>query len=401
MDYFSRKKSSSFGKYYYQNKITGKKQWGVKEGLPKGWILLDDEKPVYKYIGYPEEPTELKEILTMTYQELVDQKYDEEAQEEACRRQNLFDKVARRLKLSTDSICNESLQYLADKANVPIEKIILYIEQTERKQLAEKAEKTAFSRIKRDDSSFATVRSIRELFGVNMREVEASKAMSQIHEELICPMTNEVFKDPVTCSSGHTFERHAILNWLLTNEICPVSDILIDNYIVPNYALRKVLENFVEKYEHQKGGIWKSIVRLCLDYKYFTGRLSAPEYVFVPESKSEMKKTGRTSEEIRKFMNDNNYMESYAEDIPDLIAGSSYAQAVKEAKRRYKYVSIQESEYEMKKTGRTSEEIRTFLIVNEYMDLEILEYIPDLMEGSSYADVIKEIKSKLDEITSE
>ena len=469
MDYFSRKKSSS-GKYYYINKITGETQWGfntyfkTNKKLPKGWIRLNfNGKPVYKYIrtekvltsSYSYAPRELEEILKMTYQDLLDQ----EEQEEAFRRYNLFEKVARFLKLTTESICDESLQYLAKKANVAPEEIIAYIQETERKQLGKNSELTAFSTIILSDDSFLTERSIRELCGVNMREEEASKVLSQIDEQLSCHISREIFKDPVTCSSGHTFDRDAITIWLQTNKTCPITRTSITNYIVPNHALRKVLEKFAEKYKNQKGDIWKSIVKLCLDYENFTGRLTVPEYVQVPESETEeetdsdesdiageeedpdgpfwegrpvdspvgsesrdsvsdIDQIGRTAEQIRDYMIDQEYNIEYIQDIPEVISQSeesSYRQALREATRRYNALQerrIQENSdsdsdesdfdemAEMDQIGRTAEEIRQFMIEHEYGS-DYIKVIPEIIaqyEESSYHQAIREAVRRYDDL---
>jgi hypothetical protein len=91
-----------------------------------------------------------------------------------------------------ESICDESLEYLSEKAKILPQTIIEYIQTTERKQLGRKEFLTLFSTIKRNDSSFSSERSIRE---------------EEVDEQLSCHITKELFKDPVMCSSGHTFER--------------------------------------------------------------------------------------------------------------------------------------------------------------------------------------------------
>ena len=159
MDYFKQEISSSYNQPYFRNKVTNETQWGfktyykTKRPLPKGWIRLNlNGKPLYKYTkpnkkvlpssysysSYAYAPRELEEILKMSYEDLLDEE-EEEQQEEAYRRYNLFQKVARLLKLRSDSICDESLEFLARKSNVPVEQIIAYIEETERKELGEKA----------------------------------------------------------------------------------------------------------------------------------------------------------------------------------------------------------------------------------------------------------------------
>ena len=329
----------------------------------------------------------------MTYQDLV----EKEEQEEACRRQILFENVARRLKLTTDSICDESLQYLADKAKVSVEEIIAYIQQTERTQLGSNAELTFFSTIKQTDKTFLTERSIRELCGTNMREADASKVMNQIDEELSCPISRDIFKDPVTCSSGHTFERDSIKSWFQQfGNTCPKSRMVITNYIVPNYALRTVLENFVEKYENQKGDIWEPIVDSCLKYKNFTERLTEPEHLVVLEGSDEeedeeeeeeeeivdLDQTGRTASEIREYMRSVDNSFENINNIPEIIAASedsSYSAANVEARRRYT-----DPEYRELHRSRTEEEIRYYMLRRlPFILKNSIGNVPEIIASSS------------------
>jgi hypothetical protein len=386
IDYFVPKKSSS-GKYYYVNTITretqwGETQWGSKR-LPKGWIRLKyNGENVYKFIrdkipltsSLAYSPKYLNgpefEMSLMSYEDL--DKEDEKQQAEACRRLILFEKVAKLLKLRTESICDESLQYLAKKANILPQTIIDFIEQTERKQLGKRAILTPFSRIKGNDYFFSSERSIRELCGVNMREAEASKAMAEIEEELSCPIRGTIFKDPFTCSSGHTFERGAIEIWLQTNRTCPKTRIIITNYIVPNYALRNVLEKFVEKYENQKGDIWKPIVKSCLEYKNFSGKLNEPEYVIIQESDSD-ESGGRT------WRSDSDESDNDESDEERETERERHMRI--RALEREREENQTEREREENQTGRTAEQIRAYLI-NLGLDIETIQDIPEIIAGS-------------------
>ena len=130
MDSFKQEISSS-GKPYYRNKLTNKTQWGFKtyynkrKRLPKGWVRLNlHGKPIYKfnekvlkrsYSSYAPEG-----LLEMPYQQLLEQN-DVNTNDEAGRRNNLFEQVALRLGVTPESICDESLEFLAEKAKVPVQ----------------------------------------------------------------------------------------------------------------------------------------------------------------------------------------------------------------------------------------------------------------------------------------
>ena len=66
----------------------------------------------------------------------------------------------------------------------------------------------------------------------------------------ICPITGEIFSDPVIASDGHTYERLAIQEWLgrhastspMTREVISISDLR------PNHVVRKWLEEWYETY---------------------------------------------------------------------------------------------------------------------------------------------------------
>jgi hypothetical protein len=431
IDYFVPKESSS-GKHYYVDKTTGKAQWGSKKWgskrLPKEWVRLNyNGKHVYKCIcnkipltsSLAYSPKYLNgfdgfKIFAMSFEDLDEE--DEKQKAEAYRRRNLFKQVAKLLNLRTDSIWDESLQFHAKKADILPQTIIDFIEQTERKQFGEYAVFTPFSTIRRTVGSFSSESSIRELCGVNMREAEASKAMLEIEFELSCSLRGTIFKDPVSCSSGHTFERAAIETWIQIKRTCPTTRNPITTYIVPNFALRNILEIFVEKYEHQRGDIWKPIVKACLEYKDFSGRLKEPKDVYVHsddsdsdgelvdpdilfrdhrelererEREREENQTERTADQIRDFMN-NHYADlniMYADDIPEIVEqsdNSSYANAIRHYMIRYN------------EQGRTAEQIRAYMTNQGYDDYHIQD-IPEFIaqsRDSSYRHANEEINRR-------
>jgi hypothetical protein len=368
MDYFSRKKNSSV-KYYYTYFNTNKQ-------LPRGWVRQQnlDGKPVYKYnkpvlpssYSYAYAPREF-DIFQMRYEDL--DLLNEEEEAEAYRRYNLFQKVARFLKLTTESICDESLEFLAEKANVPVEQIITYINETESKQLGERSISTFFSTIKKSDSYFSNKRSMRELCGVNTREIEAQNAFSQIEQQFTCVISQNSFIDPVTCSSGHTFEREYITRLIRSrNPVCPFTRLRLSGLIEPNHALKKVIDQFIEKYINQKGQHWVPILEFCVAYIEGTSvRLKAPidvsldpEQTSTPVEDSDidesdidesdyeseetrrrrelLTRTGRTEEEIREYLIGVGYNIRDIENIPEVIAqsiNSSYSNAMREVTIRY------------------------------------------------------------------
>jgi hypothetical protein len=87
-----------------------------------------------------------------------------------------------------------------------------------------------------------------------------------------------MFKDPVSCNSGHTFERKNIMELLQINNRCPKARIII-TFIFPNYSLRNLIDQFVENYKNQKGEHWDQVVKECLAYESYPNRVNDPIHI--------------------------------------------------------------------------------------------------------------------------
>ncbi|KAE8692720.1 E3 ubiquitin-protein ligase PUB22 [Hibiscus syriacus] len=63
----------------------------------------------------------------------------------------------------------------------------------------------------------------------------------------ICPISLEIMKDPVTVSTGITYDRESIEKWLFSgkNTACPVTKQAIsDCELVPNHTLRRLIQSW-------------------------------------------------------------------------------------------------------------------------------------------------------------
>ena len=65
--------------------------------------------------------------------------------------------------------------------------------------------------------------------------------------EFLCPITCDLFKDPVILgTTGHTFEREAITEWLRLNNTDPLTNNpLISTTLSPNYSLLEAVNRYV------------------------------------------------------------------------------------------------------------------------------------------------------------
>lgn len=70
--------------------------------------------------------------------------------------------------------------------------------------------------------------------------------MESIPKEFICPITQEVMKDPVIGPDGMTYEKEAIVNWLKKHKASPITRQPMDpSQLVPNRALKSTIEEMV------------------------------------------------------------------------------------------------------------------------------------------------------------
>lgn len=70
---------------------------------------------------------------------------------------------------------------------------------------------------------------------------------SSIPQDFICPLTGQLFEDPVTIETGQTFERYAIREWFNEgNKNCPVTKKSLKNLGVPltNFVLKRVIDGW-------------------------------------------------------------------------------------------------------------------------------------------------------------
>ena len=68
--------------------------------------------------------------------------------------------------------------------------------------------------------------------------------MDNIPDELICPITLHIMKDPVLCEDGYTYERSAIM--AISNSLSPMTRQLIDKTkLIPNRGLKSAIDRFL------------------------------------------------------------------------------------------------------------------------------------------------------------
>eukprot|EP00850_Spirogloea_muscicola_P002887 SM000011S19065 [mRNA] locus=s11:630640:635531:- [translate_table: standard] len=68
---------------------------------------------------------------------------------------------------------------------------------------------------------------------------------SSFNAYFLCPITQDVMRDPVLAADGHTYERVAIATWLSSNDTSPMTNCeLPHKTLMPNYALRSMIQDW-------------------------------------------------------------------------------------------------------------------------------------------------------------
>ncbi len=72
------------------------------------------------------------------------------------------------------------------------------------------------------------------------------------NEYLICPITYQIFHDPIVAGDGHTYERTAIVRWIcehgtspLTRQPLIITELQSDDYL-RNLAIIQLFNNKVQ-----------------------------------------------------------------------------------------------------------------------------------------------------------
>lgn len=70
-------------------------------------------------------------------------------------------------------------------------------------------------------------------------------------KDFVCPITSQIFSDPVTLETGQTYERKAIQEWLKRgNTTCPITRQPLASNTLPktNYVLKRLITTWKEQY---------------------------------------------------------------------------------------------------------------------------------------------------------
>lgn len=68
----------------------------------------------------------------------------------------------------------------------------------------------------------------------------------------LCPISQEIMIDPVTCADGHSYDRRNIATWLVEHDTSPATGLpLQSRVLIPNIALRNAIDEW-EDAQHRR-----------------------------------------------------------------------------------------------------------------------------------------------------
>jgi hypothetical protein len=98
------------------------------------------------------------------------------------------------------------------------------------------------TKLKIDDSEDTGFSSIK------VDESEVDSLNSDVPYAFLCPISQEMMREPVIIETGQTYERLYIESWLNSHNTCPVTGLeLKSKTYIPNYSLRSAIDEWLKK----------------------------------------------------------------------------------------------------------------------------------------------------------
>eukprot|EP00579_Thalassiosira_antarctica_P011161 CAMPEP_0201918138 /NCGR_PEP_ID=MMETSP0903-20130614/7375_1 /ASSEMBLY_ACC=CAM_ASM_000552 /TAXON_ID=420261 /ORGANISM="Thalassiosira antarctica, Strain CCMP982" /LENGTH=141 /DNA_ID=CAMNT_0048454383 /DNA_START=36 /DNA_END=457 /DNA_ORIENTATION=- len=84
--------------------------------------------------------------------------------------------------------------------------------------------------------------------------------------ELICPITQELLKDPVVAEDGHTYERNSLITWFdgMGRNRSPVTNSILENTSVEGLVTNLAVASMAVAHRERLG---KELIRICQGIK--------------------------------------------------------------------------------------------------------------------------------------
>ncbi|CAH2059458.1 unnamed protein product [Thlaspi arvense] len=96
---------------------------------------------------------------------------------------------------------------------------------------------------------------------------EISDTFTTLPMDFVCPISHDVMKDPVTVSTGHTYDRSSITSWIEEGRCtCPKTrQNLVDTCLVPNRALKSLMTRWYAATGRSCASEFKGLPEIFLD----------------------------------------------------------------------------------------------------------------------------------------
>ncbi|KAL2634268.1 hypothetical protein R1flu_005747 [Riccia fluitans] len=107
----------------------------------------------------------------------------------------------------------------------------------------------AFRRMQSDSSHSSLSSHSSRSLSIKHETLSREQSMIKPPKDYVCPITNQLFQDPVTLETGQTYERTAIKEWLdRGNKTCPNTRNMLRNLELPqtNYVLKRLVDTWKE-----------------------------------------------------------------------------------------------------------------------------------------------------------
>ena len=75
----------------------------------------------------------------------------------------------------------------------------------------------------------------------------------EIRKSLTCPISFNIFINPVIASDGHTYERRDIELWISKSNKSPMTGKILESYdLYPNYLAKSIIKNCKKVYKNKE-----------------------------------------------------------------------------------------------------------------------------------------------------
>src|SRR5437588_493849 len=80
-----------------------------------------------------------------------------------------------------------------------------------------------------------------------------SVTKDEIYNDIICPISVQIFNQPVIASDKKVYEKMCITKWFSLNQTSPLTgEILTDFNLADSVLIKQLVDNFLEKYPDYK-----------------------------------------------------------------------------------------------------------------------------------------------------